>query len=384
MVSMVMLTHKLRMTVRTKRQREALGTALEVSRLLYNAGLEERSGAWSKKQLHITFFDQCKGLTELSGDPSVHGLPIALQRWPLKRLDLAFKGFFSRVRKGEKPGFPRFRSGTRWRSFGYSERSGWKLVGRWLLLSRIGRFMLHLHRPLEGEVRSLAVRREGRKWFGLVTFEVANAQDHPGPAVGLDLGLTRLATLSTGEIIANVREGKRRARAIAAATQALARAIRGSKRRARVKERLGRLKRREANARATYLHQQSAALTRRYSTIVVEDLRIKSMMRSARGSREEPGRQVAQKSGLNRSLGDAAWGRFVTFLAYKAERAGGQVIRVNPKNTSNICSRCNGMTPSRIGDEFCCADCGHTIDRDHNAALNILTRGVVIPVAEAA
>src|SRR5947207_7989420 len=119
---MVMLTHKLRMTVRTKRQREALCTALEVSRQLYNAGLEERSGAWSKKQLHITFFDQCKGLTELSGDPSVHGLPIALQRWPLKRLDLAFKGFFQRVRKDEKPGFPRFRSGTRWRSFGYGER----------------------------------------------------------------------------------------------------------------------------------------------------------------------------------------------------------------------------------------------------------------------
>jgi len=151
-----------------------------------------------------------------------------------------------------------------------------------------------------------------------------------------------------------------------------------------VKERLGSLKRREANARATYLHQQSAWLTRRYGTIVVEDLRIKAMMRSARGSLDEPGRKVAQKSGLNRSLGDAAWGRFVNFLVYKAERAGGQVIRVNPKHTSNLCSACQRKTPSRIGDEFRCAHCGHTMDRDHNAALNILTRGVVIPVAQAA
>ena len=101
-------------------------------------------------------------------------------------------------------------------------------------------------------------------------------------------------------------------------------------------------------------------------------------------SHKEPGRQVAQKSGLNRSIADAAWGRFVSFLAYKAERAGGQVIRVKPRNTSNLCSVCQRLTPSRIGDAFSCAHCGHTMDRDHNAALNILARGVVIPVAQAA
>jgi putative transposase len=150
MVGMVMLTHKLRMTVRTKRQREALGTALEVSRQLYNAGLEERIGAWSKVKLRIGLHDQYKSLTQLSGDPSVKGLPVTLLRWPLKRLDLAFRGFFSRVRQKQSPGFPRFRSISRWRSFGYSDRSGWKLVGRWLVLSRIGRFHLHRHRPLEG------------------------------------------------------------------------------------------------------------------------------------------------------------------------------------------------------------------------------------------
>jgi putative transposase len=135
---MVMLTHKLRMTVRTRQQRDQLSTALETSRLLYNAALEERSGAWSKAKLRIGYADQCRSLTELSGDPSLHGLPVALLRWSLKRLDLAFKGFFRRVRKGERPGYPRFRSFTRWRSFGYSDRSGWKLVGRRLDLSRIG------------------------------------------------------------------------------------------------------------------------------------------------------------------------------------------------------------------------------------------------------
>src|SRR5579864_4214402 len=127
---MVMLTHKLRMTVRTKRQREALSRALEVSRLLYNAGLEERCGAWTKARLRIALHDQYKSLTHLSGDPSLHGLPVALLRRPLKRLDLALQGFFRRVRRGQLPGFPRFRSASRWRSFGYSDRCGWKLVGR--------------------------------------------------------------------------------------------------------------------------------------------------------------------------------------------------------------------------------------------------------------
>ena len=210
MPGMVMLTHKLRMTVRTKRQREVLCEALETSRLLYNAGLEERSGAWRKAKPNIDLHDQYKSLTVLSGDPSLHGLPVALLRWPLKRLDLAFKGFFRRVRQGQAPGFPRFRSISRWTSFGYSDRAGWKLVGRRLDLSRIGRFQLRLHRPLEGAVRSLAIKRAGRKWFALVTLEVANATAHAGPAVGVDLGLTRLATLSTGEVIANPRDQRPR------------------------------------------------------------------------------------------------------------------------------------------------------------------------------
>lgn len=375
-----MLVHKLRMAVRTKRQREALCTALETSRLLYNAALEERGSAWRKARLRIAYFEQCRSLTILSGDPSLHGLPVALLRWPLRRLDLAFRGFFQRVRNGQFPGFPRFRSITRWNCFGYSDRSGWKLVGHRLDLLRIGRFPLRLHRPLEGVLRSLAIRRVGRKWFALVTLEVANADAHAGPRVGIDLGVTRLATLSTGEVLANPRNGKRCSKAIAAAQRALARARNGSKRRRRLKDRLASLKRREARSRLTYLHQQSAALARRFGTIVVEDLKVRNMMRSARGTIEEPGTRVAQKSGLNRSIADAAWGQFIALLTYKAARAGGQVIRVKPNNTSNLCSRCQRLTKSHIGDDFSCAHCGHSSDRDYNAAINILGRGIVTPV----
>ena len=261
-------------------------------------GLEERSGAWTKAKLSITRYAQYRSLTALSGDPSLHGLPVALLRWPLKRLDLAFRGFFRRVRAGPRPGFPRFRSITRWSSFGYSDRSGWKLVGRRLDLSRLGRFRLHLHRPLIGVLRALMIKRVGRTWFAFVTLEVANAEPRSGPAVGVDLGVTRLATLSTGEVLANPRHGKRRASAMAAAQRALARARNGSKRRRRLKDRLTALKRREANARTTALHQHSANLVKRFATIVIEDLSIAAMMRSAKGTLDKPGTRVAQKSGL--------------------------------------------------------------------------------------
>ncbi len=120
------------------------------------------------------------------------------------------------------------------------------------------------------------------------------------------------------------------------------------------------------------------------ATIVDEDLKIKNMMRSARGSLEQPGCKVAQKSALNRSIADAGWSQFIHYLVYKAERAGGRAIRVNPKNTSNLCSRCEQFKQSRIGDDFCCAPCGHTMARDVNAALNILGRGIVTPVTKAA
>lgn len=201
----------------------------------------------------------------------------------------------------------------------------------------------------------------------------------------MDMGTTHLATLSTGERIINIRTNRRLAPKVAEAQRALARAKRGSKRRKHVKAKLLRLKQHEANCRATYLHQQSALLTRNFAVLNIEDLKIRNMMRSAKGTVEDLGTNIAQKTGLNRSIGDAAWGRFAELLTYKAARAGGSVIRVNPKNTSNECHRCHAITLSRIGDLFSCHKCGLEMDRDHNAALVIKYRGVVAPqVARAA
>jgi putative transposase len=372
------------MVVRTKRQREALTLPIVVSRQLYNAALEERSSAWSKTRKSISYNDQKKSITALKGHSSLASLPVNLLRWPLKKLDEAFNNFFSRVKKGQTPGYPRYKSADRWNTFGYTDRQCWAVdVERNRLdLKSLGWFRLKPHRLIDGDIRSLQIKREGRKWFALISVRVEDAVSHANDdSVGLDMGTTHLATLSTGERIINVRTTRRLAPKVVEAQRALARAKRGSKRRKHVKAKFLRLKQHEANCRAAHLHQQSAALTRRFATIVIEDLKIHNMMRSAKGTLDTPAANVRQKAGLNRSIGDAAWGRFAELLTYKAVRAGGSVIRVNPKNTSNECSRCHAVTPSVIGELFRCRRCGLGMDRDHNAALVIEYRGVVAPQA---
>jgi putative transposase len=379
-----MITHKLRLKASLGRY-GSLQRALDHTRDLYNAGLEERISAWRNHHLGITKYDQFKSLTMLHDEDLFDQYATTMQRWPLAKLHDAFQAFFNRLKKGGKAGFPRFRSEARFDTFGFSDRGGWSFDSKSISMKGIGRFRVHLHRPVVGEVRSLMIKREGRKWYALVGVRIqAEANHATNDSVGIDMGTTHLATLSTGQHLANVRTNRRLAPKVAETQRALSRAERGSKRRRQVKAKLLRLKRHETNCRATYLHQQSAMLTKRFATIIIEDLRIRNMMGSASGTINAPGTNVAQKTGLNRSIGDAAWGRFAEFLTYKAARAGESVIRVNPRNTSNECSRCHAITPSVIGDLFSCSKCGLTMDRDHNAALVILDRGVVVPETLAA
>jgi putative transposase len=159
---------------------------------LYNAALKERGQAWSKSHKSVTHFDQTKSLTSIrAGDPQGYGaLPVNLSRWSLKKVDKAFQAFFRRIEaKRGKGGFPRFKSMHRWRSFGFCEFSGIRLTDGALLFKGMpGRLKLHLHRPLpeNASIRSCTPTKQGRAW------REANK------LVGIDWGVERLATLSTG------------------------------------------------------------------------------------------------------------------------------------------------------------------------------------------
>jgi len=196
-------------------------------------------------------------------------------------------------------------------------------------------------------------------------------------SIGIDVGLTTLATLSNGQSINNPRWTRKHEAKIAAASRKLALKQKRSKNSARASELLRRAYQRSANTRINYIHHISKLLTQSYDLIAYENLNIESMVRSAKGTVDKPGKNVAQKSGLNKSIMDAAWGILIYQIAYKAESAGKWAIAVNPRGTTQLCSGCGGKVPKSISERrHKCLDCGLDIGRDHNAAINILRLGM--------
>lgn len=224
---------------------------------------------------------------------------------------------------------------------------------------------LHLHRalPAEADIRSCIFRREGRGWHVSLAVATEAAEKRAvSNAVGVDLGLKVFAYCSDGVILPNPRVARKAERAQRIAQRALARCRRGSNRRRKVKDRLARPHRKITDTRSTWLHQQSAALVNCTDLIVVEDLNVKNMVRHPT---------------LARSIADASWSKFLGFLAYKAEKAGVHFVRVDPRRTSQKCSGCGELVPKSLAVRtHSRAHCGLVIDRDWNAALNILRAGI--------
>jgi putative transposase len=237
-----------------------------------------------------------------------------------------------------------------------------------------------LHRSLRGVAKTLHVRRQGRRWTA--TIQCAEVPATPleptGREAGFDLGVANLAASSDGEFFENPRHLAEGSEALAAAQQALAGKQRGSNRRRAAVQVVARQHRRIANRRRDAAHQLSRTLVNGYDLLVFEDLKITNMTRSARGTLEEPGSQVAQKAGLNREILSAAWGQLISMIAYKAEDAGRELILVNPRWTSQRCSSCGHIEAAnrRSQAEFRCLACGFTLHADVNAARNTLWLGL--------
>ncbi len=358
-----MLTCKLRL-LPSRGQHDKLRAALDHTRDLYNAALAERIDCYRKTGKGRSWPDQCRGLTELRADQEWATYPVTLQRWPLKQVDLAFAAFFRRLKvRGSKAGFPRFRGREWFKTFGFSDRSGWGVDGRRLRMKGIGSVRLHLHRALPSAPVACKVKREGRHWYALLTVEVACATGHSGPAVGIDVGITTLAALSTGEMIANVRPARRAEREMRRRQRALARCKRGSRNRRKVKERLAALHAKIARTRDTYLHQVSASLTRRFGLIAVEKLNIKGL---AGGM-------------LAKEVHDVAWGRLNQFIAYKAAKAGGRRAETDPARSSQECPQCGAIKRKDLSERMHRCPCGCVMPRDVASAVVILHRGGIAP-----
>ena len=349
----------------TKSQRSRMERTLDLCRWVYNQTLAYRKDAWeegrstSKYETHNLLPGWKVDKPELT---DVHSQVLQNVQ---ERVELAYKAFFRRVKLGENPGYPRFKGQGWYDSFGYPQ-AGFKLLSGKLRLSKIGDIKIKLHRPIEGKIKRLTVRRSSTgKWFACFSVEIDDPPKPPwkdGSMVGIDVGLESFATMSNGEKIDNPRFFRSEEKALTKAQRRLSKCAKGtSERRAAVKV-VQRVHERIANRRYNFAHQISNQLVSKYGLIAFEDLNITNMLKNHH---------------LARSISDAAWRMLVTTTSYKAESAGSIVVLVDPRNTSQLCSRCGLKVPKSLSDRVHeCPQCGLVMDRDENAAINILRLGL--------
>lgn len=376
----------------TSRQADALMAMLGDHRAMYNAALQERRDAYRVRKVSIRYGDQSAQLRDIRAyDPDHARWSFSSQQATLRRLDKAFAAFFRRVTSGQTPGFPRFK-GAAW-----FDTVIWPSDGdgcRWLpdtsrvRLQGVGHVRVHAHRVVPGRVKTVAVKREGRRWYVVLSCDDVPAEllDRTGAVTGIDLGIASFLTTSEGEHVPNPRHLRSSADKLAGAQQALSRCKRGSNRRRKVRARVAAIHAKVGRQRLDHAHKVAADLVARHDVICHEALKIGNMSRSARGTLSEPGRNVAQKAGLNRSILDAGWGVFLRVLASKAEQAGRELIAVDPRNTSRRCPDCGHTSvENRVTQaEFKCVRCAHVAHADVNAAKNVLRAGLVLHDARAA
>jgi putative transposase len=351
----------------TKRQQRLLTQTLEECRWVYNQTLALRRDTWQQTGRSLRLYDTQKYLPRWKEErPALQSVHSQVLQNVQVRVDGAFNAFFRRVRAGEQPGYPRFKSAGRYDSLTYPQYgNGARLAGSTLTLSKVGALAVVLHRPVEGQVKTVTLRRTATgKWYACLSCEVAGPPPTaavPDTAVGVDVGLAAFATLSTGEQVANPRFFRREERALAQAQRRLA-AEQGPDKRARRRRVVGRIHERIAQRRADFAHQVARRLVNRFGLVVFEALNTVGLL---------------QHHGLAKSIADAAWGQLVTYTAYKAAEAGRRVVLVDPRYTSQMCSRCGRLVAKELGVRIHeCPHCGLVLDRDQNAALNILRLGL--------
>jgi putative transposase len=353
---------------------------------LYNAALQERREAWRMRHLSVSYGDQSAQLKEIrAADPDGQGRhSFTAQQQTLRRLNVVFAAHLRHVRavRGHKRrvGYPRFKPYQRFDQVLFVAGDGvkWEPVdgGRWAhaTLRAVGRVKVKQHRPVVGRVKTLQLKREGRRWYVIVVTEAEPVPLPPtGRSVGVDVGVARFLTTSDGQVVANPRFLDTAQERIVELQRRRQHARAGSGNRRRVRRALAKEWRKLRNQRRDFHHKTARSLVDSCDTIALENLRVAAMTAAAAGTVEAPGRNVAAKAGLNRSILDAGWTQFARILVAKAESAGRPVVFVNPSSTSIDCHTCGARCVRPRQDTVVCPVHGE-LDADLNGARNIASR----------
>ncbi len=358
----------------TKKQENILLAHIDQCRILYNQLVCARIQAWKNENKSLSQYDQTKTIPLLKQQHAAFKQVYSqVLQQVSARVDLAFKGFFRRLKEksktGEKAGFPRYKNENRYDSITYPQfANGCRLDDKGLRLGSIGCIRVVQHRPLEGIPKSCTITRTATgKWFASISCDIGDndRKNDNGSAVGIDVGLTSFAVTSDGQKIENQRFFRKEEKALAKAQRkwdAVKKRPKIDAVREKRRKVIGRVHERIRNKRHNFAHQASRKIVNRHSFIAVEKLDIKEMQKNRR---------------LSKSIADVAWSLFRHCLKYKAEEAGIGFKAVDPKHTSQDCSACGHREKKPLSQRVHhCKVCGYTTDRDHNAAINILTLGL--------
>jgi putative transposase len=370
----------------TKKQERLLHEQLALCAELYNAALQERRDAYRMCGKRITYVQQAAQLPDIKAlRPEYEIIYSQVLQDVLRRVDKAFKAFFSRVKVGQTPGFPRYKPRYRYGSLTYPQ-SGFGIDEQGKLsLAKIGHLKLVQHRPFKGVVKTCTIIRSATgKWYA--SFSCAEVEPEVLPPserqVGIDVGLKTFAYLSTGEQIENPRFFREEEQQLAKASRRLSRAERGTKERAKRRKVVSRIHERIRWRRENFVQQESRRIVKRFGLIAVEALVVCNMVKRPKPKLDEAtGRYLpngaSSKAGLNTSIADAAWSAFFAALLSRVEETERTVIKVPPAYTTQTCSDCGHIQEMPLSVRvYTCEHCGVTRDRDHNASLNILRTAI--------
>ena len=347
-------------------------------RFVYNKALALQQENHKAGEKFIGYVPMAKRLTQWrngADTPWLKDGPVHTQQCALKAIERAYVNFFEK-----RADFPRFRRKAMGDGFTYPDKKQIRLDrgnGR-VFLPKLGYIRFRKSRDVPGEVRSATVSLRCGKWYAsILTAREVEVPVPDGPAVGIDVGVARFATMSDGTYIAPLNSFRKHEQRLAKYQRRMARKVKGSSNWKKAKARVQRIHARIADARADFLHKASDAISKNHAMIAVEELKVRNMSRSAGGTVAAPGRNVRAKSRLNQSILDQGWGEFRRQLEYKTAWNGGYFVAVDPKNTSRKCPCCGHVSADnrKTQARFACIKCGHEANADHVGAINVLAAG---------
>jgi putative transposase len=345
------------------------------SRFIWNRGLAIVKDSLEQKTGFVNYNSLAKQLTEWKKEPeteflkTVHSQPL---QQTLKDLEKACKDAFKKDK-----GFPKFKKKGVHDSFRYPQ--GVKILESKVFLPKIGWIKFQKSREIEGTIKNTTVSKHCSKWY--VSFQVELEIEEPkhqsNTSVGVDMGVSKFATLSNGDIFEPINSFKKLKDKLAKEQRKLARKKKFSENWKKQKAIISKIHTKIANTRKDYSHKVSNIISKNHAMIFVEDLKIANMSKSAKGTPESPGKCVKAKSGLNRSILDQGWFEFFRQLEYKQLWNGGHFVKIDPRYTSQKCSKCGHTHKNnrKSQSKFVCVKCSHSENADINAAKNILEAG---------